>query len=334
MTTAKPVIYILIGDDEFGMQQFIQSMKEKVGDETTAALNLVEFDGRNVAWDDLRNAASAVPFLAERRLVILNHPLAFSTRTPQEREAYLRFLEEIPPTTALVLPVEDEMKWDSSWNTMNDSHWMMRWSVKQSERVFLKKFIALHGKALADHLVKESGRRITAEAAMKLVDLIGDEPRQAMMELDKLLAYVNYERVIEMQDVEAVTSQLREENIFDYVDALGTRNGEKAAQTLARLLEQQDGQAVYAMVVRQFRLLLQSKELIENGHSARDIQNMVGDVKFNSTAQKLANQAKYFSLHDLETIFRRLVEIDEEVKTGKIDVDTSLYLLTVGLART
>jgi DNA polymerase-3 subunit delta len=333
MGMTKPVIYLLIGDDEFGIQEFIQSMKEKLGDAATAALNLVEFDGRNVAWDALRNAASAVPFLAERRLVILNHPLAFSTKTPSEREAYLRFLEQIPPTTAIVLPIEDEMKWDSSWNTMNDGHWLMRWVKEQGGRVYQKIFIALKGRALADHLVKESGQRISADAALRLVDLIGDEPRQTKMELDKLLAYVNYARVIEMKDVEAVTSQLREENVFDYIDALGTRDGKKAAQSLARLLEQQDGQAVFSLVVRQFRLLLQSKELIEKGHSAKDIQNMVGDVRFISTAQKLVIQARYFSIHDLETIFKRLVEIDEDVKTGKIDVDTSLYLLTAALAQ-
>ncbi len=333
METTKPVIYILIGDDEFAIQQFIRSMKEKLGDEATAALNLVEFDGRNAAWDALRNAASAMPFLAERRLVILDHPLSFSTKTPQERDAYLRFLEEIPPTTAIVLSVEDDMRWDTTWNVMNDGHWLMRWVKGQGERVFVRKFVTLKGRALADHLVKESGRRIEPDAALKLVDLIGDEPRQAMMELDKLMAYVNYARVIEMKDVEAVTAQLREENVFDYIDALGSRNGEKAAQTLARLLEQQDGQAVYSLVVRQFRLLLQAKELVEQGHSAKDIQNMVGDVRFISTAQKLVNQVKYFSLDDLENIFKRLVEIDEEVKTGKIDVDNSLYLLTAALAR-
>jgi len=87
------------------------------------------------------------------------------------------------------------------------------------------------------------------------------------------------------------------------------------------------------MVVRQFRLLLQAREVLHSGGSAREIMQQVEDAKSAFVADKLVSQAKYFSLADLDAIYHKLVEIDEEIKTSRTEVDTALYVLTAALAR-
>ena len=76
MTTAKPVVYILFGEDEFAIAQFIDALEAKMGEEVTAALNTTRLDGRSLSLDELNTAASTIPFLSPRRLVVVEQPLA------------------------------------------------------------------------------------------------------------------------------------------------------------------------------------------------------------------------------------------------------------------
>jgi hypothetical protein len=41
----KPVVYILHGDDEFAIAEFIAGMEKKLGDPVTADLNITRLDG-------------------------------------------------------------------------------------------------------------------------------------------------------------------------------------------------------------------------------------------------------------------------------------------------
>jgi hypothetical protein len=49
-------------------------------------------------------------------------------------------------------------------------------------------------------------------------------------------------------------------------------------------------------------------------------------------ATKVTNQARRFSLVSLESIYHRLLEIDEDAKTSRVPLDLSLDLLVADLA--
>jgi DNA polymerase III delta subunit len=68
------------------------------------------------------------------------------------------------------------------------------------------------------------------------------------------------------------------------------------------------------MTIRQFRLILQAREAKEDGLSP---QEALGTSAF--VANKAANQARNFSLGDLEKIYHHLLEIDVASKTGGMD---------------
>ena len=49
-------------------------------------------------------------------------------------------------------------------------------------------------------------------------------------------------------------------------------------------------------------------------------------------AEKTTQQAAHFSIETLEQIYRRLLKVDEEVKTGQITLDLAMDTLVVELA--
>ena len=82
-------------------------------------------------------------------------------------------------------------------------------------------------------------------------------------------------------------------------------------------------------LVRQFRLLIQVKELAEAGFRFPEI---AGRLKIHDyVTGKLYQQSHNFTLAQLETIYSHLLEIDVAVKTGRTDMITALSLLVAGV---
>jgi DNA polymerase III subunit delta len=156
------------------------------------------------------------------------------------------------------------------------------------------------------------------------------DTRQAGMEIAKLLAFVNWARPVTVQDVEAVCIVTSQQSVFDFVDALANGNGKVAQHLLHRLLETEDNFSLWGMVIRQFRLLIQAREILDGRGTQNDVARALGVHPF--VAEKAAQQAARFSIESLEYIYHKLLKIDEGVKTSQVTLDLALDTLVVELA--
>jgi DNA polymerase-3 subunit delta len=84
------------------------------------------------------------------------------------------------------------------------------------------------------------------------------------------------------------------------------------------------------MVVRQFRLLLQAREVLDGGASDAEVARIVGIHPF--VAGKISHQARQITLPALEDIYHRLLEMDLAVKTGQLSEELALETLVARLA--
>jgi DNA polymerase-3 subunit delta len=141
---------------------------------------------------------------------------------------------------------------------------------------------------------------------------------------------VAFQRPVDDDDVRRLTAQEQQADIFDMVDAIGGRDGETALKTLHILLEESDVLPLFGMIVRQFRLLLQAREILEANGSPDDIARTLKQHPY--VAQKIAGQAKHFDLPTLEDIYHQLLKIDVDGKTGGMDVGLALDVLIAQLA--
>jgi DNA polymerase III subunit delta len=82
--------------------------------------------------------------------------------------------------------------------------------------------------------------------------------------------------------------------------------------------------------VRQFRLLVQIRELSEEGLRPPAIAQRLRIHSF--VADKLHQQSQRFRLDQLEQVYAHLVDIDVGVKTGRMEMATALNLLVASLA--
>jgi DNA polymerase III delta subunit len=105
---------------------------------------------------------------------------------------------------------------------------------------------------------------ITLQAANQLAELVGAEPRMLEQEILKLLAYVNYARPVEVDDVQHLTPKTARAADFALVNALRNRDGRQALQGCAASWKMKSPSIIPA-VVTQFRQLLQVREILEKG---------------------------------------------------------------------
>jgi len=282
--------------------------------------------------DDLNNATNAMPFLAKHRLVLLANPSA-RYASPQARKKFLDFLEKVPSTARLIIYENVDVKTykDKARQEKEDEkHWLVKWIKKAGlglERYALPTQWEMAGWIV--HNAKEQGGEFERAAAERLAEMIGVDTRQAAQEVIKLLTYVNWARPVKVADVEAVSILTAEPDIFAMVDALASGNGRLAQRLLHRLLENDDPFSVWGMVVRQFRLLLLAREVIDARGGPREVEQALGVHAF--VAEKIFSQAKRFSLIGLEKIYHQLLEIDEAAKRSQVALDLALETLVVEL---
>ncbi|MBK7201154.1 hypothetical protein [Candidatus Amarolinea dominans] len=77
------MIYLIHGDEEFLRAEALAEIKTALGPPEFAQLNTAELDGARFSRADLHHACDAMPFLAPRRLVILNGALTAFARKAQ-----------------------------------------------------------------------------------------------------------------------------------------------------------------------------------------------------------------------------------------------------------
>jgi len=326
----KPVIYIFHGDDEYALAREISAMEAKMGDSSTAAMNITRVEKGSFDFERVTATTQAMPFLTDRRLVIIFDPLA-NLKGSTQRDRFKIFLEKIPPSTALVLIINRPLvSYQEKKN--NKRHWLQVWAQTQNGRVYEKEHLLPRGTQMTRWIqaqAREKNGEITSQASVLLASMVGGNPRIAAQELDKLLAYVNYHRAVEIDDVEHLVAQERDGDVFAMVDAIGMQDGRKALQMLHQLLEDDEPLRLFGMIVRQFRLLLLTHELLNDGHREQDIARQLKLHPF--IVRKLIPQTHNFSLADLEAIYRRLLSIDLAIKTSQMQGDIALDMLITAL---
>jgi DNA polymerase-3 subunit delta len=334
-TAEKPRLIILHGDDTFAMERAVNDLRGRVSDDPGMAdLNTTNLDGRQASDEDIRTATGSLPFLAERRLVVLAHPFA-KLASEEGRSRFLKMLEGLPETTGLVLVVDDRWVYrDRDWEVLKHENWLMKWVGQKKQRVSVKDYMLPTLAEMPVWIRKEAerqGGKFTQTAALALAGHIGNEPAQTSLEITKLLTYVNFARPVEEEDVDELTVAGSQVDVFKMVEAMADGDAANALRMLHTLLEKRDAMELFSLVTRQFRQLVAVREILDEGGGEAQVGTELH--LFSKAVQNMTRQARRFSMEDLIGIFHRLVEMDEAAKTSQVPLEIALDTFIAELSR-
>ena len=317
------MLTILQGENELTRQEVLSDILEKAHMTLDLKALNTEIHAGTPTLGELRQACSALPFLGDTRIVIYNDALA-QVKGALGKEI-VGYLPDLPPTTHLIF-VESR--------NLPKRHTVVAWAEKNNGKVM--SFAVPKPRDLSRWLVQRTqkhGGIIEPRAAALLAQNLGSRLRLLDQEMQKLMLYSGEGNAITVEDVRTMVPYVQSADvIFNMVDALGQRNVQNAALYLHRLLDTGDHPLyVLTMIVRQFRLLIQTRWLIDQRNTVPDITSRLNLHPF--VAQKLYSQALRFTPPQLRAAYALLLETDLGIKTGEIEAVTALDLLTAKLTR-
>jgi len=331
------LLYMLLGPDDFSLGHSLEEIKRSIGDQTLLVANTTTLDGQQITLDQLKTVCETVPFLAERRLVIVTgllerfEPKGKTSRRRKsthianqqgEYKALADYITKIPDSTILVLI-------DTSVGRNNPL--FRELSVKAEVRSFpLLKETELH-QWIQRYVAKEGGS-ISPQAINSIAKLIGSNLWIVVNEIDKLLLFSSGRR-IEEGDVNMLVSCAQEANVFTMVDAIIDSRAKAAEQWLQQLL-QRGAAPAYLLVIlsRQVQMIVRARELKSQGKSKIEIQNRLG-LTSEFALRRILGQADRYSWERLKRVYHKLLEADLSIKTGRYDAELTLNILIAELCQ-
>lgn len=345
------MLYILHGDNEFARAEALGRLRATLTDPTWGDLNTARLDGKRVTLAELTHACDMVPFFGARLVIVdgLLTRLAAGGRKSgaggetseaeggdaEPGEAAKSFLSDLaayllrlPESTHLVL-VEPK--------AIPKTNAALKAAQGMGGRAKIEEFAPLNLKKgevaqwITDRVKRKAGA-IQPAAVTLLAAYVGADLRALDQEIDKLLTYMGPGQPITETAVRAMVSAAKQTSIFDMVDAVGQRDSSTALRLLHELLDAGEAPLyLLFMITRQFRILLQLRLLQAANLAPAELAARLGQHPF--VVEKGLKQARLFSLPQLETTLRRLLQADVALKSSGSNPVLELDLLVVGLTR-
>ncbi len=355
------MIILLYGADELGMRRRMQELKDEAdGGTGMLSTNHTVVDGRDAKPGDVIAPAMAMPFLAPRRLVVVENLLErFETNPSEQRQPrsltpweplFAALAAGLPETTLLVFAgVLD----GSKRNPLVDR-------LRKLPNVINEQYPELKGEALTRYIRDEGaargirfrsgppqrrhvgsdewehaglhGRPITDPVELLRTLLQGDTLGIAN-ELDKLALY-SMGRDVTIDDVFEVSAGAREFDTFAFTDAVMDGRLEVALNVMRRLREDgMDDGGLLAILLSAYRRLAPVVDLVEQGASPEQIGATMGKAgSFPNLRDKAINRARGLGATGLRHAYELMVEADRTNKLGEVDEELSLDVVVMRLA--
>jgi len=314
-------ICVIAGKDEFLVANQCEAVVDELLTDEERPMCLYQPKADEVAVADVLDELRTLPFLADRRVVVIRDADKFVSAN---REILEKYFDQPSPTGVLILAV-------ASWpgNT--------RLARKLPKVGQLIKVTDIARRSLPGYVAgycrDKHGRTFSPGAAQLLVELAGDEPGRLCSEADKLAMYVGDKKNITVKDVEALIGHNRMFNAFAVIDAVTDGNIAAALERLRNMFAS-DKQAEYKVVgafAYHFRRMFKAKAMLDEGAGRNQTAKQLG---LWGNVDGFFAQLSRVSLKGIGDVLAQLARIDYLVKTGRTDVKIALEHLVLSLSKT
>lgn len=312
-SSSKPVVHVVCGPEVFLKQEAIQDIIRRVLGNADRALSLSEYDGASAGLPlaDVLDDARTLPFLAEKRLVMVRDADSFITRYRSELEEYL---DNPSPNGVLLLECKSFPATTRLYKRAQAIGEIIKCEAIKPRTV---------PGWLADRARKSHGVQIDPRAATLLQDLVGNELGLLDAELEKLALFVGDRKRVVVADVEALVGQHREEKVWDILSAVAAGDQARAIGLWEEVWQTDraaPGRAI-AGIAFTVRRLLTAKRAQQAGAPISELARML--MRWNDEAG-VRSELAAFSLQQLERMLCSLLEADVAAKSGGASVQSSI----------
>jgi DNA polymerase-3 subunit delta len=351
------VIVVLFGANELAMRRRLQELKDEAdGGSGMLMTNLTNVDGRDAKPSDVLGPCMSPPFLAPRRLVLVEHLLErFEARGgPRGARALgawddmiAELAKGIPPTTTLVFFGQPFLAEGRARSVSKANPFVA--ALMKIPGVNVEEHPALEKENLLRYIQEEAALRgirfkrggefeaheerpAESEPAQLLANLLQGDTLSIANELDKLALYARDNGgEVSVADVNRVSHGDREAKSWDLTDAIINGNLSAALGALATLKESGEAlQGLLGLITARYRSLAPVSELVAAGKPKDAIAEELKRPN-NYPLTKDVEAARRLGPAAVKRAYEYLVEADRTNKLGEVDEEVSIDILLMKL---
>ena len=307
-------LYFLYGEEKYLIKHYAGLLLKKIVPSDFADFNLHTYDGKNADFDEVSNAAEALPMFSEYSCIHLVD-LPADNLNADVSDKLEKLVSDIPETTVILISlptVEVNMK-----------------SAKG------KKILALFEKfgtcvcfshatvqqlcKLIEKGAKDRGCIFGFSEANYLISLVGDDMTVILNELQKICAYKR-EGTVQKADIDAVVVKNVQAKAFDLAKALTSGNCDMAMSILDSLFYMREEPInILGAIITPYVDMYRAKVYVSGGMRAEDGAK---DFNYRNKEFRLTNGARTsskYSMAQLRSFLDVLNEADTMLKSTAVD---------------
>lgn len=305
-------VYLLCGEEDYLRKQYRDRLKEILAG--TDTMNCHYFEGREVSVGELIDLAETLPFLAQRRVLIVENSGLFKKGGEQLAD----YIKNLPETAYLVFIEKETDKRSRLYKAVKEIGRITEFAA-QDEGTLIRWIAGLAAK---------EDKQMAQGEIRYFLEKTGMDMANIRAELEKLFCYTLEKEQITAADIDAVCIRRITNQIFDMVNAVADKDQKKALELYYDLLAlKEPPMRILFLIARQFNLLMQVGECRKKGYDTRVISEKTGLHTY--VVGKYAAQAARFEMGFLRKAVQACVEAEERVKTGKMNDVMSVELLII-----
>lgn len=307
-------LYFLHGEEKYLVSFYAKKLTSKAAGTIFPDFNFQRFDD-SASIDEIASATEALPFMAERKCVVISDLNVEGLRT-QEAAKLDELLKSVPDTTVLVfyLPsTEIDYKTDKKWKKFIDT------VNKTGITVHLKKrSVPDLEKALCSAAAKR-GCELSRQNAGRIIGYCGNDLQTLFNELEKLCAFAG-EGGITAQMIDELVVKNLETRVYDLSKAIIAGEYDKAYGVLDLLFYQnEEPVSILAVLSSAYIDMYRVRISIQSGFSAMEPTKHFDYARKEFRLTNAERDAKKLTTAMLRQSLQVLLAADTALKSARGD---------------
>lgn len=335
----KPVS-LFFGEEDYLIDKALKEIKKIYIEESFEQLNYMILSGKKVSFDDIHNACETLPFMSEKKLVVVKNFPLFKTKNEIDRDSkqwsskktkdsFIKYIENLEDYVRLVFveKVDGVRRNNALYKTLGKSGQVVEFNKLRGRD--LDNWI--EGKFTRHNIkINCSSIRYFIQNSSYFTEKYGKTLYDLENEINKISNYLSKGDEVKVKDIDALMPKPLEVNVFNLLDNISRKNGDQAIRLFNEMyMAGEPALFILHMVVRQLRNMLYIKSLRKLGYNDKDTMRKANIKRFEYG--KVLNQSKNFTELQLERALNYSLEADKSIKTSPIDDRLALEILITKL---
>ena len=311
-------VYLLYGKENYLKEDILKKLRNRLIDPAYRELNYKVFYGEKLYINKVINDLETLPMISKHKLIVIKEAEKISKNDEARLTDYFNRLS-LKNTFSTLIIIYKEGRPKKELTT----------AVK---RVGVTANFSLTDKSKLASWIKskfmQSNKKITQEALFYLQSLAGSDLGRLFNEIEKIDIYMKDQKTIEKEDIMITVGGSEAVNIFKVLDAVGDKDIKNAMDGLVKLNQGNlHHLAIFAMIYRQIKLILQAKLLLTNGYNFKEVEKNLRLPSF--IVNKIIKQSERYTFKEICKSYELLNIADLEFKNSQKEPKIILEELVV-----